>query len=82
MYVILIIICNLVSCIIIISNCFIFIVLYVKLPSYIMCAHLFQLLIDTVSIDLACSTLSTLPKAPCLPKEHEGDHSVKKMLSV
>ena len=37
-------------------------------------------LLDTIPIDLAFSTLSTLPKA--LAKEDGGYYSVKKMLSV
>ena len=43
MYFILIIICNLASHITIINNGFIFIVIYVKLPSCIVCVHLYTI---------------------------------------
>ena len=65
MYVILIMISNLVSRIIIISNCFIFIVLYAKLPSCIMCAHQYTIT-QIIMISSGCIILHRSIVAPLL----------------
>ena len=73
MYFIMIITCNLISHIMIISNCFILIVISVKLPSCIMCAHLYTItriiMISSVCIILHGSifVLSLLPILYNLP---------------